>query len=49
VLRLGSARVPIATVELFEGVFVDGYAAVRVDPRSGAMEESFLGGVTWMP
>jgi len=49
VLRLGAARVPIAAVELFDGVFVDGYAAVRIDPRTGGMEESFLGGVTWRP
>jgi len=47
VLLLGTARVPIASVELFDGLFVDGYANVKIDPRSGGVHESFLGGVTW--
>ena len=47
VLSLGSARIPIAAVELFDGVFVDGFATVRIDPRTGGVEETFDGGATW--
>ncbi|HEY0840016.1 MAG TPA: caspase family protein, partial [Vulgatibacter sp.] len=47
VLMLGSSRLPIAAVELFDGLFLDGYVSVRIDPTSGGVHESFLGGVTW--
>ncbi len=46
-LRLGTARMPVVSVELFDGVAAEGHALVSLDLEQGSVHESFLGGLTW--
>ncbi|AKU91398.1 caspase family protein [Vulgatibacter incomptus] len=45
-LNLGASPLPLASVELLDDVFVDGYASVRLG-LDGSVHEAFQGGLTW--